>query len=185
MTPESEIKTWTRETSGVIYKCSTDRSLLDLVALNAAFESDLVWWAQPLNHAVLERIVKHSLCFGLYVEEAADEVENGGDSSAPPSPTRSCSTMIGFGRLITDYGTFAYLTDVYVLKEHQGKGLGRWINECLNETLEAWPDLRRLVLFTRGAAAVRLYQTTLGAKDVRESSTGLVVMEKKGRAGRS
>jgi len=85
--------------------------------------------------------------------------------------------MIAFARIITDYTTFAYLTDVYVLEMHQGRGLGRWMMECLDEVLKGWPHLRRCVLFTRGAHNVRLYETTLGMADVREAAGGLIVMQ--------
>lgn len=93
--------------------------------------------------------------------------------------------MIGFARLITDYTTFGYLTDVYVLAAHQGRGLGKWMMRCLDEVLNLWPHLRRCVLFTSGAGAVRMYRETLGAKDVAETSflRGLVLMEKAGPAG--
>jgi GNAT superfamily N-acetyltransferase len=70
--------------------------------------------------------------------------------------------MIGFGRLITDYVSFAYLTDVYVLPEHQGKGLAKWMMQCLDEILDSWPELRRTLLLTGDPSAVRLYEKTLG-----------------------
>lgn len=89
--------------------------------------------------------------------------------------------MVGFARLITDYVTFAYLEDVYVLPEYQGKGLGRWMMTCMNEIISAWPDLRRLMLIASNLNAARLYQTNLGARDVRE--TEMVVMDRKWRAG--
>ena len=92
-------------------------------------------------------------------------------------------TMIGLSRLVTDFTTFGYLTDVYVLKEFQGKGFARWMMECLNETLEGWPDLRRMMLLTHNESASRLYRTTLGALEWSESpSRGLLVMEKRGKA---
>ena len=40
---------------------------------------------------------------------------------------RAGPKQIGLARLITDYVTIAYLTDVYVLEEYQGKGLGTWL----------------------------------------------------------
>jgi len=91
--------------------------------------------------------------------------------------------MIGFARLITDYVTFGYLTDVYVLQEYQGKGLGKWLMTCLREVLDSWENLRRCVLFTGDASAVRLYETTLGMYDVREKSNGLIVMQMMGKVG--
>jgi GNAT superfamily N-acetyltransferase len=91
--------------------------------------------------------------------------------------------MIAFGRLVTDHVTFAYLTDVYVLEAHQGKGLGKWMMACLKEVLDSWEGLRRCVLFTGGKDAARLYETTLGMRDVSEQKNGLVIMQVMGRAG--
>jgi GNAT superfamily N-acetyltransferase len=86
--------------------------------------------------------------------------------------------MIGFARVITDYVTFAYLTDVYVLKGFQGKGLGRWMMRCVDETLMGWPELRRCVLFTKGASNVRLYEEVMGMADVNAPRVGAKVEEK-------
>jgi len=70
MLPESELKTWHREVAGVKYICSTDPKHVQLDALNAAFRSDMLWWAHPLPEAVLKKLVEHSMCFGLYVESS-------------------------------------------------------------------------------------------------------------------
>ncbi|KAJ4293840.1 hypothetical protein N0V88_005354 [Collariella sp. IMI 366227] len=68
--------------------------------------------------------------------------------------------MVGFARLVTDHVTFGYLTDVYVLAEHQGKG-------CL--------------LFTRDRSAAKLYRETIGAKETSETtSSRLICMERPG-----
>ena len=54
--------------------------------------------------------------------------------------------MIGLARLITDYVTVVWLTDVYVLLEWQGQGLGSWLNKCIKEYVDMMPYLRRLSL---------------------------------------
>jgi GNAT superfamily N-acetyltransferase len=90
-------------------------------------------------------------------------------------------SMIGIARLVTDYTTFGYLTDVYVLAGYQGKGLGKWLMQCLDEELAAWPELRRCVLFTKGEAAIKMYGDTIGAREVASTTTGLVLMERKGK----
>ena len=62
---------------------------------------------------------------------------------------------MGFARVITDYATFGYLGDVFVLESHRGRGLSKW----LMELVVAHPDLqgfRRWVLLTRDAHG--LYQ---------------------------
>jgi GNAT superfamily N-acetyltransferase len=72
--------------------------------------------------------------------------------------------------VVTDNVTFAYLTDVYVGPEHQGKGLGRWMMECLHEIINGWTDLRRFMFITSNT--MDLYRKTLGAKDWNEMVTG-------------
>lgn len=93
--------------------------------------------------------------------------------------------MVGFARVITDYVTFGYLTDVFVVTEHQGKGLGRWLMECLNDVLESWPQLRRFMLVASAAHAVKLYEETLGTTDWHTSfSSDLALLQKAGPAAR-
>ncbi len=53
-------------------------------------------------------------------------------------------------RVVTDYATFAYLCDVFVLESHQGKGLGVWLMQCVIEHPEL-QGLRRWHLLTRDA----------------------------------
>ena len=102
---------------------------------------------------------------------------NNGDDRAP------CGAMIGFARVITDYVTFGYLTDVYVLREHQEKGLGSWMIRCLDERLDSWPLLRRFILLTGGKVNVKLYRNTLGAKEASEVfGDEIVIMAKLGPA---
>ncbi len=38
---------------------------------------------------------------------------------------------VGMVRVVTDYATFAYYTDVIVAKAHRGKGLGKWLLEAV------------------------------------------------------
>ena len=55
---------------------------------------------------MLERSIANALPFGLY--------EAGG-------------AQIGFARVVSDFARFAWLSDVYVLAAHRGKGLGRFL----------------------------------------------------------
>jgi GNAT superfamily N-acetyltransferase len=73
-------------------------------------------------------------------------------------------------RVITDYVTFAYLTDVYVLREYQKMGLGSWMISCVNEAIETWPQLRGMVLICANSEA-GWYEKLLGVK-VLESIKG-------------
>ncbi|KAL2016920.1 hypothetical protein VTK56DRAFT_2837 [Thermocarpiscus australiensis] len=189
MTPEDEIRSWTRQVGALTYTCSTDPRRIQLDAVNAAFASDMVYWAKPLPPEALKRCVDQSLCFGLYVQkekegqgdDADDEQGAAADQKEKENDTKP--EMVGLARLVTDYVTYGYLTDVYVLAEHQGKGLARWMMRCLDEVLASWPSLRRCMLLTRDAAAVRLYRETIGALDLSESSSAdLFVLERPGTA---
>lgn len=115
-----------KKAGGARYEIDTDRSRLDFRVLHGFLASSHWAWGIPL--AVLERAVAHSLPFGLY---------KGG-------------RQIGFARVVTDHATFAYLADVFVLPEHRGRGLGKW----LLESVLAHPGLqgmRRWLLGTRNA----------------------------------
>lgn len=109
----------------------------------------------------------------------------------PPSPTdliqssgKKSPKQIGLLRLITDDVTFAYLTDVYVLPEYQGKGLGSWMLGCLNEVIKAWPHLRRMMLLTSNNLS--WYEKALGAKEFSEfDMNGCVVGMVEGAASQN
>ncbi len=105
---------------------STDASLLDVDAICAMLSR--AYWAQGRSRELIERYLRYSLVFGVY----------------------DGSRQIGLARIVSDYSTFAWLCDVFILEEYRGKGLGRW----LTETVLAHPDLqglRRFLLITRDA----------------------------------
>lgn len=110
---------------------STDRSRLDRDAIHEFLSGS--YWAKGIPRALVDRSIDNSLCFGLY----------DGDR------------LVGFARVITDSATFAYLSDVFVLESHRGRGLGTWFMECvlLHPDLQ---NLRRWMLAT--ADAHGLYQ---------------------------
>ena len=159
-----EHKAWYRDG----YFVSTDPRLVHVDAVNFAFGSGQMWWCAPLPKEALEAMIRNSLCFGLYILPTVN---------GEPSPP-----MVGFARVVTDCVSFAYLSDVYVLEEHQGRGLARWMLECLNEVLDSWPYLRRLMLVATSQRGAKLYGSTLGARErsASPSSSKLILMEKMG-----
>ena len=94
---------------------STDKSKLD-AGLVHEYLSERSYWAQGRPLDVVETSIEHSVCFGVY----------DGDR------------QVGFARVVTDYVTFAWLCDVFILESHRGRGLGKWLIECV----VAHPDLR-------------------------------------------
>ena len=108
---------------------STDRGRLDLDAILTMLRG--THWGGGLTRETLERGVAHSLCFGLY------------DGPA----------QVGFARVITDYATYGYVSDVVIAESRRGRGLGEWLVACIL----AHPDLqhlRRLALLTRDSASL-------------------------------
>jgi GNAT superfamily N-acetyltransferase len=77
---------------------------------------------------LLARAIANSLCFSLLEE----------------------SRQVGLARVCTDSATFAYLMDVYVLPDHRGQGLGRWLIECVMDHPRL-AGVRRFLLITRDA----------------------------------
>lgn len=113
------------------YLISTDPSKLDVPAIHHYLTRST--WAAGIDEETVSLSVQNSLNFGIFHQ----------------------GSQVGFARLITDYATFAYLCDVYVLEEHQGKGLGRWLMECFHAH-PVFEKLRRIMLFT--TTAPWLYQ---------------------------
>ena len=111
---------------------STDPALLDLPLIHD-FLCNRSYWATGRPLEVVRRSVEGSLCFGLY--------ESG--------------RQAGFARVVTDRATFAWLCDVFVLEEYRGRGLSKWLLECVLGH-PALQGLRRLLLGTRDAHG--LYQ---------------------------
>lgn len=97
------------------YRVSDDPARLDLPLVHR-FLSEEAYWARGRSLAVVERSVANSLCFGLYGP-------SGGQA--------------GFARVVTDRTMLAWLSDVFVLPEARGHGLGK----ALVEAVLAHPDL--------------------------------------------
>ena len=105
---------------------TTDPARQDVDAIHAYLTR--AYWCEGIPREIVERDVQNSLCFGLF------------DGAA----------QVGLARVVTDHATFAYLCDVYVLESYQGRGLGKWLTECvmLHPQLQG---LRRFNLATRDA----------------------------------
>ncbi|HEY0095933.1 MAG TPA: GNAT family N-acetyltransferase [Archangium sp.] len=108
------------------YVLSTERSRLDLDVIHGFLTRS--YWSPGIPRETVERAIQHSLPFGLYFG----------------------ASQVGFARVITDFASFGYLADVFVLEEHRGKGLSKW----MMQVLFSHPQLqgfRRWMLATRDA----------------------------------
>jgi GNAT superfamily N-acetyltransferase len=153
--------TWEQKVDGITYKISNDTSFLDLGLFNKAFASDDVYWTGPMSEEAVKLMVANSCVLGLYILRPMRTEANHNIKLN----TIAIHEQIGFGRLITDYCTLAYITDVYLKPEHQGNGLGKWMVACMKEIVDSFPALRRAVLLTQAnGKGVRFYEKELGMR---------------------
>ena len=108
------------------YEISTDRSRLDIALIHDFLRSS--YWAQRIPRAVVERSIRHSLCFGGYL---------GG-------------RQLAFARVISDFATIAHVADVFVVPEHRGRGIAKLLMRAILDHPEL-QGLRRFLLATRDA----------------------------------
>ncbi|PYH86724.1 putative GNAT family N-acetyltransferase [Aspergillus uvarum CBS 121591] len=174
---------WTRGE----FLISTDKRYLLPTAINHAFVQDYMYWASPFPQDTLKKIIENSFCFGVYdlrSQRLCDD-ENGHPQRPVGDLNAADVKQIGFARLVTDGVTFAYLTDLYVLPEYQGQGLGGWLIDCVDEVVRPLPYLRWLMLRTSAAKSQASYEARLGMKvlDTGDVSEGPVMMGRQGTAG--
>lgn len=100
---------------------------MDVAAIHQ-FLSRESYWAKDIPLEIVKTSVENSFCIGMFE----------GDK------------QIGFARLITDYATFGYLADVYILDEYRGKGLSKRMVGHLME-LDFVKSLRKTMLVTLDA----------------------------------
>lgn len=150
--------TWEQRIDGTSYKLTNDKSMLDLSLFNKAFATEDVYWTGTMTDEAIKLMVDNSCVLGLYIMKPmrleANRNVKGGTTYVPE--------QIGFGRIITDYSTVAYITDVWIDPNRQGKGLGKWMVAGMKEIIHKMPGLRRAVLLTKiGGKGVGFYEREL------------------------
>jgi GNAT superfamily N-acetyltransferase len=88
---------------------STDKSKLQIEVIHKFLTT--TYWAKGRTIEDVEKSIEHCLCFGVYLD----------------------GNQIGFARIVTDYTVFAYLMDVFILPEHQGKGYSKQLMKAINK----------------------------------------------------
>lgn len=109
------------------YTLSTETSDMDIAVIHT-YLANVSYWSKNIPFRIVEKYIKHSFNFGVF----------------------NAGKQVGYARVITDYTTIAYLGDVFILPEHRGKGLSKW----LMETVMTHPELqglRRWILLTADA----------------------------------
>lgn len=171
-------KSWTKDS----YFISTNPRLVSVAKLIDIFDSDDFYWAKTLPEPAMQEMVENSLVFGLY-PTLTDSTSESHPIPTPDSSTSQRTNMLGFARCVTDFTTFLYLTDVWVDRACQCKGLGTWLVRCIDEVIEDMPHLRRSMLFTADwKRSVPFYEKNMRMNLVlTRFGEDLAVMEKKGR----
>ncbi len=108
------------------YEIDTDKRRLDIAGIHRFLSES--YWAKNRTLEQTLTAIENSLCFGVYCGRE----------------------QVGFARVITDKATFAYIGDVFILDEHRGKGLSKWLMEVI-VTQPDLQNLRRWLLATRDA----------------------------------
>ena len=105
---------------------TTDPARLDLDVIHGFLAQS--YWAAGIRREIVERSIRHSICFGAFDGER----------------------QVGFARVISDRATYAYVADVFVLPGHRGRGIGKGLMACIAAHSEL-QGLRLWTLFTRDA----------------------------------
>ncbi len=108
------------------YTISTDKKKLNPILIHSYLKKS--YWAENIPFDTVKKSIKKSMCFGVYFH----------------------NIQVGFARLVTDNATFAYLADVFIVEEHRGKGLSKWLMEEIMNHVEL-QGLRRWMLATKDA----------------------------------
>jgi GNAT superfamily N-acetyltransferase len=109
-----------------VYTISTDRSRFDLDMIHGFLTN--CYWAEGISRDVVQRSIENALCFGVFEYDK----------------------QVGFARVITDYATYAYIGDVFILESHRGKGLGKQLMHAIMSH-PGLQNLRRWSLVTQDA----------------------------------
>jgi len=109
------------------YTISTDRTKMN-VDLIHSYLSNQSYWAKNIPKEIVNRSIENSLCFGVFLN-----IE-----------------QVGFARVISDFATYAYIADVFILEPHRKKGLSKLLMQAILEH-SALQGLRRIALATHDA----------------------------------
>lgn len=100
-------------------RVSTDKDKLDISFIHKFLTN--TYWAKGRTLEEVKTTIENSFCFGIYT--------NG--------------KQIGFARVVTDYVVFAYIMDVFIVEEQQGKGyssllMDKLLNEPAFKKVKTW-----------------------------------------------
>lgn len=108
------------------YLISTEKSKIDVDEVHQFLSHS--YWAENVSKNIVQKSIDNSFCFGVY----------------------HYRKQVGFARVISDFATFAYLADVFILPDDRGKGLSKWLMQVIVDHPKL-DGLRRFTLATRDA----------------------------------
>ncbi|KAK9427759.1 hypothetical protein V1505DRAFT_379078 [Lipomyces doorenjongii] len=174
-----ESKEWYYSLGDQTFMVSTKPEHISHDFIQASFSDPVMYWAKPISSENLRTMLENSCFLGLYLTSPdplprSKSTAKDLDPAAPLQPP-CVFIQIGMARLVTDYMTLAFLTDVFVVPEHQGKGLGQWMIQCVKELTDAMPGLRSVMFMAKNAPhAVKFYEELLHAQ-IHDQEKGKVV----------
>lgn len=108
------------------YIISTDKRKLQIKNIHNFLVN--AYWSEGIKIERVKKAIRGSLCFGVY----------------------HYNNQIGFARVITDYVSFGYLADVFIIEEYRKRGLSKWlIKSIMNHS--KLKDLKTWMLATKDA----------------------------------
>ena len=105
---------------------STDKRKLNLYVVHGFLTES--YWSKGIAFDKVKKSIDNSFCFGVYEGKR----------------------QVGFARVVTDYTLFGYLADVFIIEEYRGRGLSKWLMECIVNHPDI-KDLRVCLLATKDA----------------------------------
>jgi GNAT superfamily N-acetyltransferase len=108
------------------YEISTDPARINVVLVHEFLTNS--YWAKGISSETAKKSIENSICFGVYFGRQ----------------------QVGFARIISDLATFAYLADVFIVPDYRGRGLSRWLLQCIVGHSDLH-GLRRWMLATKDA----------------------------------
>ena len=109
------------------FTISTNKNSLQIDVIQNFLNEDS-YWAKERTKKQMETAIENSLCFGIFTGEK----------------------QIGFARVVSDFATFAYLGDVFILEKFRGQGLSKWLMEVIINHRDL-QGFRRWILATKDA----------------------------------
>jgi len=113
-----------------VIQISTDKSKLQIDLIHQFLTK--TYWAKGRTINEVRATIENSFCFGVYIDDK----------------------QIGFARIVTDYVVFAYLMDLFILPEYQGKGYSK---QLLKEVIDH-PKLKKCGWMLKTSDAHKLYK---------------------------